>query len=324
MHAKNQREKELFIRYGSAASEAMFDFPCKFFHLPDCKGVIAYRELSKCAVVFGEPICPPKETEKFAQSFQQFCHDSKLTLIYIIASEKFAQWIQNHSPHVSMKVCDEYIINPVNDLCETSQRMRQRVNKAKKHGLTLHEYIPYDAKIEKTLKEIAYEWQKAIKGPNIYLGHFNFFEDYIGKRWFYVKDGSTITGMIMLSRIDKSNGWLLKFLITKSNAFPDTSEFLMTSVLDILRSENCRFLSKGSMPSNALESIQGLGPISNHFAKKVYTLISSIFKFEQRKAYWLRYNPKTEPAYLIICRPRIGSREIRALLQVFRTSLLSK
>ncbi|MBA2727349.1 MAG: hypothetical protein H0U49_04150, partial [Parachlamydiaceae bacterium] len=48
-----EEEKKLFIKYGRAASEAMFDFPCQFFRAPECLGIIPYRIESKCAVVIG-------------------------------------------------------------------------------------------------------------------------------------------------------------------------------------------------------------------------------------------------------------------------------
>ena len=60
----SDKERELFIRYGSAASEALFDFPCHFFKTPDCIGMVAYRVECKCAIVFGGPICQPDETSK--------------------------------------------------------------------------------------------------------------------------------------------------------------------------------------------------------------------------------------------------------------------
>lgn len=316
----NENAKKLFIRHGSAASEAMFDFPCLFFQLPDCTGIIPYRIEYKCAIVFGEPICPSNETAKLTEAFHKYCQKTKLNIIYVIVSENFAKQANKSHCHIAIKVCDEFIFDPELDPCLTSKRMRNRVDKAIKHGLTVHEYIPFDSEIENALKQIGIKWQQAIKGPNVYLGHLNFFENYVGKRWFYVKDGEQITSMIMLSKLEANQGWLLKFLVTLPEAFQDTSEFLVNSVLGILRKEKCRFLTKGTLPVDSLEEINGLGVISTWICKSIYKIVSWIFKFKKRKEYWLRYNPKVVPAYLLFSNPHIGFNEIRALMKVFRAS----
>lgn len=313
-------EKELFIRYGSAASEAMFDFPCHFFRIPECAGIIAYRLEYGCAVVFGDPICPPHEVQKLAEAFHRFCQDLKLNIIYIIVSEKFAKWAKETHCKLLIEVCEEFIFDPEMDPQQTSKRLKHRVDKARKHGLTVHEYLPFNGEIEQSLKQVADQWQQAVKGSQIYLGHLNFFENHAGKRWFYVREKDQITSMIMLSKIESSKGWLLKFLITSPEAFQDTSEFLMTSVLEILRKENCRFLTKGVVPANALGEISGLGPFSTWTSRGIYQLISWMFKFKKRKAYWLRYNPKVARSYLLTSQPSLGINEIRALMKVLKTN----
>lgn len=317
------KEKELLISYGSAASEAMFDFPCNFFRLSDFEGTIPYRIESGCAVVFGEPLCPAHETEDLVEAFHQHCHASNLNVIYLIVSETFARWAHNRYSRILIEVCEELIIDPQKDPCQASHRLKHRVEKAEKHGLTVQEYLPIvkvDPTIEDAFKQIATKWQEAIKGPNIYLGHFNFFETYEGKRWFYARDGQQIISMIMLSKLKAKNGWLLKFLITSPKAFQDTSEFLMTSVLKILRNEHCTFLTKGVLPVDFLKEIDGLSTVSRWNIKFLFKLILWVFKFKKRKAYWLRYNPKIEPAYLLFENSRISFKEIKALIKVFKSN----
>lgn len=319
MEQITEKEKELSIRYGSTASEAMFDFPCKFFQIPQCSGIIAYRVEYNCAIVLGDPICPENEISQLTEAFHRFCQESNLNVIYVIVSEKFARWARQSHCNILIEVCEELIINPEEDPCLESSRMRHKVSRAIKKGLTVHEYIPFNEEIENALKEVGVKWEKAIKGWHMYLGHLNFFENYTGKRWFYVKDKDRIISMLMLSKLDAYDGWLLKFLATLPDAYHDTSEFLMTSVLEILRKENCRFLTKGMVPLDYLGEISGLGSISSKISRGIYQVISWIFQFKKRKEYWLRYNPKVQPSYLLLSRPHIGFNEIRALMNVFRT-----
>ncbi len=210
------KEIDLMISYGSAASEAMLDYPCHFFQMPNLSGMIAYRIESKCAVIFGDPLCPPKELRELTYAFHKFCEESNLNVIYIAVSEKFARIAQEHC-HILMEVCEELIFNPQDNPIFKSSRLQHRMDKAAKHGLTFHEYILHDEKIEQNLLEIGTNWQKARKGLGFHLGHLNFFENTTGKRWFYTKDGDLITSMAMLSRLEAHKGWLLKFFFTLPN-----------------------------------------------------------------------------------------------------------
>lgn len=318
MREPDAKERELFIQYGSSASEAMFDYPCHFFKAENCSGFIAYRIESQCAIIFGDPICPQEELIAISQAFHKFCHESHLNIIYVIVSKKFAKLLHGFC-HITIEVCEELIFNPQVNPVDESHRLQHRMDKAIKHGLTFHEYIPLDKGIETSLIEIGEKWQKARKGPSLHLGHLNFFESYQGKRWFYVKDGEQITSMAMLSQLEAQKGWLLKFLITIPHAFHETSEFLMLSLLNTLQKENCHFLTKGMVPLDSLGEIKGLGYRST-FVKWIYQLISLIFKFRKRKEYWQRYYPQKVPSYLILTHPKIGFNEIKALWKVFKTN----
>ena len=317
MQGVMSNEAELFIHYGSAASEAMFDYPCDFFRTPHCIGTIPYRVESKCAIIFGDPLCPPEEIIELTRAFHHYCHESHLSIIYIITSEKFAKVAQEHCP-ILIEVCEELIFDPQVNPIFKSHRLKHRMEKAVKQGLTFHEYLPFNEEIEKSLLEIGVKWQQAKKGPRLYLGHLNFFEKPQGKRWFYVKDGEIITAMAMLSQLDAQHGWLLKFFFTLPDAFPETSEFLMTSLLSTLKNENCQFLTKGVVPVDSIHEIKGLGSFSSFLVKNIYKAISFIFKFDKHKQYWQRYHPHKEPAYLLFSNSRIGFKEIRALMKVLR------
>jgi len=320
MEELNKREKELFISYGSAASEAMFDFPCHFFQIPTSTGFIAYRIQFTCAIILGDPICQVDERMALMQAFHQYCNKLNMRIVYISVSATYAKMLQKDCK-VLMEVCEEIFFDPQINPLIANHRLEHRFNKAIQHGLTFHEYIPLNQEIENSLLEIGVKWNKAIKGSHVYIGHLNFFESYIGKRWFYVKDGTQIISMIMLSKLEAQGGWYLKFLITLPKVFRETSEFAMVSLLKTLRNENCRFLTKGMIPLDCMGEIKGLSFFSNQFINYIYKIIGFIFKFKKRKAYWQRYHPKSVPTYLAFSNSKIGLNEIRALMNVFKMKL---
>lgn len=312
----NDQTIEKFIRWGSSGSEAMLDYPCCYFHIPESDGIIAYRVASNTAIVFGDPICPKADIPLITDAFHKYCKEAHLDIIYIIVSENFAKWVSREYCKIAVEVCEELIFDPSS--FKKSKRLNYRLNQALKQGLTVHEYIPYDEKIERAILELGRHWKGTKKGPQLHLGHLNFFEHRSGKRWFYAKEGNEITGMAMLCRIDSKDGWLLKFLIKKPSATPFISELLMCEILETLNNENCHFLTDGMVPAASLVNIKGLSKISAWVANFSFKVVKKIFKLDQKKSYWLRYHPKVEPAYVLF-NNHIGISGIRALIKVLQT-----
>jgi lysylphosphatidylglycerol synthetase-like protein (DUF2156 family) len=313
----DEKKIKEFIQWGSAGSEVMFDFPCLIFEIPNHLGFIAYRIESGCAIVFGDPICPEDETLHLTEAFHRYCQESKMNIVYIIVSRKFAQWAFSHFCHTMIEVCEELIFDPEVILSHLSHRLSYRVNHGLKHGLIVHEHFSEDEKIEQAILQVGVQWRRAKKGLQIHLGSLNFFKNRMGKRWFYVTDGEKVTAMAMLSKIEARGGWLLKFLITSPDAIEYTSELLMITILETLHKENCHFLTYGMVPVESLGEIRGLGCFSAWFARSLFNIVKWIFKLEQRKAYWQRYHPTIEPSYVLFD-SHLGLKQLRALMKAFK------
>lgn len=104
MTITNEEAQDLFVQYGSAASEAMFDFPCHFFRIPHLTGIIAYRLEYRCAVIFGDPIASKNQWEELIEAFHRHCSELHLKVIYIIVSDEFATLLQKYCK-ISIEAC---------------------------------------------------------------------------------------------------------------------------------------------------------------------------------------------------------------------------
>jgi hypothetical protein len=97
-----------------------------------------------------------------------------------------------------------------------------------------------------------------------------------------------------------------------------TSESLMTTILETLRYENCRFLTYGLVPGEHLGEIVGIGRCSRWFAKGAFNFAKRIFRLEKRKGYWGQFLPKPERSYILFDQPRMGMKEIRVVLKALK------
>lgn len=308
---------DLIHKWGGSISEAIFDSPSSFYQVPDIEGFIGYRLVNGCAVIYGEPVCPPDDKYQLAAAFHSYCKQNNIASIYICVSEDFSKWaIKNHYK-ISIEVGEDIHFDPFHNPQEgpRGNRLRNRINHALNLGLTVHEYTGNNRSIEDSIQNVGLTWLKARQGPQIHLGDINFFDNRNARRWFYVenKEGRII-GMALLSSLEAYKGWLLKYLMVIPDTPRGTSELLMVTILEKLHQEGCHFITYGMVPSENLGEIIGLGKCSSWMARGAFRMAKWIFHLEQRKLYWQKFHPQTDRSYILFSSPRIGFKEIRALL----------
>ncbi len=306
-----------------ASSEALFEPDCHLFSAPGIDGLIGFRMVKGRAVVIGDPVCAPENRAKLAEAFYEHCRKSDTKIIYMLVSESFANWVVNHGCKVMLKVCDDLVFNPQIDqsLGAKTRRMRNKLKHAENLHLKVVEYIDYDPKIEAAMQEVGDHWLKGRKGPQIHLGSLQLFNQRIDRRWFYIKDPQgNVQSVALLRKLGADKGWFIKFLITSPTAPRGTSELLMISLLEILRKENCHYLSVGAVIADQMDIVHGLGKFSKAFVRGIFSFAKWAFSLKQRKVYWEKYGPDSEPVYILFSGPRVGIKDIMALMKVLNVS----
>lgn len=307
-------------RWGCSISEAVFESSCHYFLIPEIEGFIGYQIWHGCAIVLGDPVCAPDKKAALAEAFSQHCKEQNLSTIYFIASESFSKWALNHVCKIMLEVGEEIIFDPFVDptVGPRGARLRNKLHHAQHLGLTVREYEAHDPALEKAILEVGKHWRQARKGPQIYLGKLNFFDNRINHRWFYLKDGShRVVGMALLSRLDAYQGWLLKFLLAIPEAPRGSSELLMVSILEILKQEDCHCLTYGMIPGESLGEMTGLGRMGRWIVRGVFHAAKWFFRLGQRKIYWKKFQPRSERAFLLFS-DAIGMKELFALSKALK------
>lgn len=315
---------ELVRRWGGLATDALLDPQCQHFRIPEIDGFIGYRIECGCAVVFGDPVCAPNDTFQLARAFHKFCQTQYKNIIYLIASEAFAKRSLQCICKAIVEYGEEVFLDPH---CNPKERqgthaslVRRKLRHALQRGVSIKEYIPFDATIEPKLEQVGGAWLKSRKGPQIHISNIYLFEDRIGKRWFYAQKDDQIIGIVVLNQLKAHQGWHMNHLMVTPEAPNGTPELLVVSVLEILKGEDCSFVSFGAAPADELGAIIGLSRFSSWIARQAYNIASKIFHLKGHKMFWGKFHPKTKPSYLVFHQPYIGIRETLALMRATNTS----
>lgn len=315
---------QLVQQWGHATSIALLDPSCLYFSVPHCKGIIGYRCTTGCAIVFGDPVCALEDRRQLIHAFRDHCvsHNIK-SIIYVVATEQFAHWsLQQNVCGCLFAIGNEVILNPHSDpkagTGPDARRLRNKYIFSQRQGMTIHEYSGNDPELEKKLTTIKEAWLKNRKGLQMGIfGTIDLFAHRANKRYFYVIYKNNIVGLLMLNRLDAHNGWVINMLMRIPDAPTTTSEFLIMSVLDILRQENCALLSVGAVPGPVLGKMIGFNSFYEWLIRKAYAASSKIFKLYGKQNYWKKFNAQTAPMFVVVSRSKFGLREAIGMLRVF-------
>lgn len=320
---KSDTVAEYIRRWGGSASIALLDPACEHFGIPHHDGIIGYRSKTDCAVVLGDPVCPPAQKANLVRSFHEYCKESGKNIIYTTTSEHFSFWAMQNVCSAMIHVGNELICDPRHDPQEGSsgRKLRNKVSHCVHAGVTIEEYHSYDPNIEQAIIHVGKSWLHARQGPQIYLAGVDLFAHRTGKRWFYARQGTQVVGVLLLNELQAHNGWLVNLLLASPEAPHGTTELLVVSVLEALRRENCYYISFGTTPADQLGEIVGLGMISSWIARAVFKAAKSFFRLDARKKYWNKFHPQSEPSYLLFSQPHIGLREIKSVMSALNVSL---
>ncbi|CUI16739.1 conserved hypothetical protein [Candidatus Protochlamydia naegleriophila] len=307
-------------RFGGSCSDAILDPLCSIFTVPGLDGLIGYRVESSCAIVYGDPLCDWEDVPRLVEAFAVFCRERGIrNIIYVIATEQFANWAMQNSCAASVEFGQELVLDPHDDpKAKTgvhASLVRRKVRHAQKEHVVVEEYIPENPGLERQLEEIGEAWLQGRKGLQIHISHVHLFDYRAGKRWFYAKQGDRLIGVIVLNHLQSKQGWLINHLMPIPGAAHGTPEILLSTVLETLAKEGCHYVTFGAVPTSQLGEMVGLGTLSQQVARFSFRLINSFFHLDGKMKFWEKFDPKSNPSYLLFTQTHIGLRDIWALMR---------
>jgi len=311
-------------KWGGPTTDAILDPSCHHFMDPSIEGLIGYQKHAKHAVVWGDPVCAPENQDQLVHTFETFCHNNRLTAVYLIASEQFKNQMLGAKCSVCIQFGEKLSFDPhCNPLDQTGPKaslVRRKVKQALKEEVSVHEYLGDHPQLEKAMEKVGELWLKKRKGPQIHISHVRLFCDRSGKRWFYAKQGENIVGVLSLNQLQAHSGWLMNHLMITPTCPHGTPELLVTSTLQGLAQEGCHFVTCGAIPGQSLTDIEGLNPFSTWMASSIFRIARKFFKLDGKRVFWDKFHPETEKCYLLF-KKSVTPRALIALMRACNVSL---
>lgn len=313
-------------KWGGSASDAVLDSTSTIFRTPGCDGIIGYRAENRCAIVFGDPVCPENQRQVLVEAFHDFCALKSLKIVYLVVSESFAEWLLQHGYCKSMiEYGEEFVLDPNEDPRKKTgpqaRLVRRKTGHAINDGVTIKEYIPFDERIEQGIREVGEKWLNGRTGPQIYIANVTPLDNPTGKRWLYAEKDGQIIGTIVLSRLEKEQGWLFNHLMFVKDAPAGVPELLVVTGLEIVSAEGCKHVNFGTVPLSQLGKISGLNGVSKFLAMNFYHMANKLYRLNGKKTFWEKFDPLSKKEFIIFKNSRISLREALALKKALNATL---
>lgn len=249
------------------------------------EGMIPFHLFLGTAVVMGEILCDSAMSDHrmtVLQLFYEQCKRHGWSLVIACVREELLDQLRKYEMSlqvprnlVVVQFGEELIFDPANWESILRGRhnaeIRKKINRAHRAQLSFHEHHHHhrrqgerDDKLEDQMRHLRNKWLKSRAHiGQAYLCMARLFVEPIGKRWFYCADADGVMqGIVVVSRMDVHDGYLLEHLIVPTTAPVGTSEFLVWSVMrEVYQSENCRYLSFApDSSSSMMDEISGMYP----------------------------------------------------------------
>lgn len=297
-------------RWGNSASIALMDPACQIFTSETVPGIVGYKLEANHIIVFGDPLCAPEDSDALIHQFHNHFIDSVNNIIYVAVTETFTQNSLGHQCEAAISIGQEMVLDPTKDpraqTGEKASLLRRNCKQAIKHQITVHEYTEQDPALEKRMNDLGESWSQNRQGPQVYLQEVNIFSHRECKRFFYAKQDERIVGVLILTRLDAYEGWVISFAMVDPDAPYSTSDYLIVNALEILASEHCRYFAIGTVPIPSISNVYGLNPLSTWCVRHAYSAATKMFHLTERERYWKKFCPTTQATYLMLTKPKLG------------------
>lgn len=213
--------------------------------------------------------------------------------------------ILSSDPHgwVTISCVKEDIIDPTTeDIAKLDKRVRNKINKATKAGVHIHEdsYKYPEERLRDQANRGIDAWEAGKKGAQISVSGVEPWRDCQHRRFFWAQvkkpDGEEeLVGMLVLAKTKETS--VLKWLLEFPNAPKGTSEDLVEHVLETLHKEDAHHLtfgiSRAELKPKSHISSWKIVPLS-----KTFEAVSNVFHLGSKSEFRTKFNATGRRVYI--------------------------
>lgn len=284
------------------------------------EGFVAYREKLGVRVVPGDPVSSPLGLHSLAQQMALSTTRGRQTVVF--ACNRTTRDAFEAEGFRSLHIGSEPVVDlgVFSSAGRRNRGLRGSINRAKRRGLTIVEYIPAagrDTALEVEVLRVSTEWCRTKGTPelNFLVGRLDF-EQVYGKRYVLCLDGDNVVGYILLYPIPGSGDVYLDHMRRSPGSPTECLDFTLCETIDTLRREGVGRMFMGVCPFSELEEESGDPSYVRPLFEMLRRPFGLVYPVKGEHGYKRKYATSWEPRYMCYG-PRVSARGLLAVLDCF-------
>jgi phosphatidylglycerol lysyltransferase len=286
-------------------------------------GFIAYQRTTGVIVIGGDPVCRVSDASALLSEFVRSMRGRKLCA-YQVSPEMLPAFRANGFGDVQIGKEAVFELDRFSLAGGSMELVRAATNKARREGVVVSEYQPFDSgkeTLNAELEDISAEWlrEKGNREMGFLLGGLDL-NRRTAKRYFVARSGNgagRIEGFIVCEPIFARKGYYLDVTRRRSDAVRGTMELLTSEICRMLGEEGYEIASMGLAPlANLDDPDLTAHPRLASTMRFIYDRVGMAYDFKHLYRYKAKYHPHAWESRYLCFRPSVGPRILYATIRV--------
>jgi phosphatidylglycerol lysyltransferase len=287
--------------------------------------VVAYVKSGRWCVVAGVPICESGTEGAVASRFVSDAATDGLGVLFFSADDDFVSQLQAKSvaeAHVKIGEQPEWDPRTYDLQAPRRRSLRAQVNRATNKGVQVRR-LDTDAMAPGALRAqietvlnlwIAARTMSAMRFM-VDLQPFSLPEE---RRYYIATHEDRVVGFLAAIPVYRRRGWFFEDVIRVPNAPNGTTEMLINTALTEACDNGDQYVTLGLSPLAGLERGPGPHRLIRACFQLSWDYLGPLYHFPGLYRFKGRFRPdRWAPQYLVACPPRLGLRQVHAVLSAF-------
>ncbi len=304
--------RRMIAAYATNSVSVQLDLGLCYFVDPQMSGLIGYEDLAGVAVVMGDPLCAPRDTEQFLATFLSQRPRARSRAVFVSASAAFAERAAQ-SDCGALKIGEEAVfdLDRYSFTGGSMKRLRYHEGRARRQGIDVVNIATAELRVHplaSAIDTVTAAWVKrhAIGALGFLLALRPLDEpDKVGKRVFVACANGRPIAFLTAVPLPAANGVYLEDYIRGPEVPDGTVELLLHEAADDMRARGYDYVSLGTAPLAGITPADSRHhPVAGWALRTVFDNVSWPYDFKSLRAFKARFHPtRWVPKYLVYEQP---------------------
>ncbi|KAJ3486884.1 hypothetical protein NLI96_g3934 [Meripilus lineatus] len=313
--------ENLIAKYGDATNTSWTDPAWTVWRDTSTGAAVGYIPQGDYAVIFGNPLCDPKQIPRVVKAFLTHLDLESLKPVWCCVDKETEHYLARELGWSAVIASAEERLNPIEaDPSTNDKTVRRKVHRAEREGVKV---VEVDGRMDETVRqrieERCQDWAAARKGTQIHLTGVRPFDDMIHRKYFYAtdKDGQ-ICALVVLAQLSPKHGFQIKWALEFPGAPLGAIEYILTFVIKKLGDAGVRNATFGAGATGTLQRVDNIGGLRVKTLEKTYNGLSHTFNLLNKGDFRSKFGVEHDPLYICYPKGGLGFRGIEAIMTMLQ------